>query len=97
MTSESATTIAVDMLATYRLTRLLQEDSLPPVQELRESLLERLEGRSAAELLTCPWCASPWIAALVLSARHLSPRLWSAFALILASSAVTGIISSAVE
>lgn len=43
-----------------------------------------------AYLLSCDWCSSTWIAALVLLARAVAPGVWDPIARILAASQVTG-------
>jgi Protein of unknown function (DUF1360) len=85
----SAVEVAVDALAVHRLTRLVQDDEVP-FGPVRERLLDRHSDRKATELLTCPWCASMWIAAAVVLARHRCPRSWPWIARALAGSAVAG-------
>lgn len=85
------TELVVDAIATYRLTRLVQEDSL--LDRPREWVLDRWGHRKAAELVTCPWCAGVWVAAGVVAARVLFPRAWPVCARVLAASAVTGLLS----
>jgi hypothetical protein len=43
-----------------------------------------------AYLLSCDWCSSVWVAALVVAARALVPGVWDPIARILAASQVTG-------
>lgn len=60
----------------------------------------RAAGRSipkAAVLITCRWCASPYVAALVVLARGRLPRLWSPLAKVLAYGAVAGLLASLEE
>lgn len=90
--SPSAAEVVIDAVAVYRLTRLLQRDTVPPVAEIREWLMEHYSDRRWAELLDCPWCASVWIAALVALARWRFPRAWPVLARVLAGSAVTGLL-----
>ena len=44
-----------------------------------------------AYLLTCPWCASAYIAAAVVAARLAAPRVWSPVARALAYSHLAGL------
>lgn len=81
----------VDGLAVYRLTRLVQEDSL--LDGPRDRALDRWGHRKAVELLTCPYCASVWLALAVVAARAALPRPWGAAARVLAFSAVAGLLS----
>lgn len=85
----------IDALATYRLTRLVQRDTLPPVRRAREHVMESDEvPESVKELLDCPWCLSFWVGLLVVWLRRAAPRAWRPVALALAASAVTGLIST---
>lgn len=88
--------LAVDGAATYRLTRLLTLDSVPPIKRVRDKVLHRWESSPWSELAVCPWCMSVWLAAFVVVARLLVPSAWSPVALVLTYSAVTGWISLAV-
>lgn len=83
----------IDALATYRLTRLLQQDSLPPLPAVRDALMARVGSTPASELLDCPWCLSVWLGAIVVVLRRVCPRLWDLVAPALAASAVTGLLS----
>lgn len=86
----NATETVVDMVAVHRLTHLLQQDTVPPIYEAREWLLDRYSDRRAASLLDCPWCLSPYLAVLVALARWRFPRAWPVAARVLAGSAVAG-------
>jgi hypothetical protein len=64
-------------LAAYRVTRLVVNDSFPPVQRLRDWALGADERRFVGtrlewvgELLTCNWCASFWVSGLVVGATE---------------------------
>jgi hypothetical protein len=86
--------LLVDALATYRLSRLLTRDSLPLVQAPRDAVLARWGHSSWSELAVCPWCISVWLGAGVVAARLLAPAAWTPVALVLAYSAVTGLLAS---
>lgn len=47
-----------------------------------------------AQLVTCGWCASVWIAAGVLAARRLAPRAWNPVARLLAASTVANLLAT---
>lgn len=49
-----------------------------------------------AKLVTCDWCASAYVAVVVVTARRVCPRLWDPAARVLAMSAVSGMIASRV-
>lgn len=124
-------TLLVDVLATYRLTRLVTEDTFPPVKKARDWLLLRwpsptesfdeafesevgpvnAKGRPVlreddewwavhphwfGELITCPYCASVWIAAGVLALRF-TWDWWTYPALLLALAAGAVIAWKAAE
>lgn len=83
----------VDALATFRLSRLVVQDTI--LDEPRARLLVALERDGhdkLAYLVGCPWCVSPYLAAAVVCARRLAPRAWSPVARTLAFSAVAGIV-----
>ncbi len=82
--------VAVDTLAVSRLTRLWQHDEVWPMPEARAAFLARVGDSRWADLESCPWCASVWIAAGVVLARHLFPRTWTVLARVLAGSEVAG-------
>jgi hypothetical protein len=86
----TATEMLVDALAVHRLTRLVQDDEVWPMPELREAYLRRVGDSRWADLASCPWCLSMWFAAAVVLARHRWPRAWPWIARVLASSAVAG-------
>ncbi len=50
-----------------------------------------------AYLVTCPYCASVWLAAGVVLARRVAPRAWRPLAEVLALSALAGLTSEVVE
>lgn len=86
--------LVVDALAVYRLARLVTRDSVPLFARPRDAIAARWDGRALGELVSCPWCASVYIAAGVLAARLLVPVPWSLIAVPLAWSAVAGFLSS---
>jgi hypothetical protein len=92
--------------AAYRITRLLQEDQLPPLPRLRERMNDRLvadfdavnSGEPGATLraeliymVNCPWCLGFWVSVAVLLADAIAPRLWRPLATALALSAAVGL------
>lgn len=77
-----------DGLACYRLTRLVTTD------RITEPLRDRIDpGSTAGYFVRCDWCSGMWVAAGVVAARTLAPRVWAPIATALAFSAVTGIIA----
>lgn len=53
----------------------------------------RLDEPKIATLITCPWCASVWVAAGVVVVRRVAPTVWSPVARLLAFSAAAGMIA----
>ena len=90
--------LAVDALATYRLTRLVVSDEItqPAIEHVSGSV-QAAWGKPAREwfdrLTSCAWCSSVWIAAGVVTARAVAPRAWAPVARLLAFSAVAGSIA----
>ncbi len=85
--------LAVDALATHRIVRLLQRDTLPPVARARGAALARWPESPLIELLVCPWCASVHVVALTQFARAVAPRWWPRVAAVLAASTVAGLLA----
>jgi hypothetical protein len=85
----SALEVAVDALAVSRIVRLIQVDEIP-VGAAREKILDKHGHKTAADLLTCAWCASIWVSAGVAIARLCWPRAWPYLSRALAASAVAG-------
>jgi Protein of unknown function (DUF1360) len=92
-----------NILATYRLARLVTVDTL--LVRPREALIARARRRwpgrvvagslapTPADLLVCAWCCSPWIAAGVIVLWRWLPAVWAPAAVVLAGSAVAGYLS----
>jgi hypothetical protein len=66
-------------LAAYRVTRLVVNDSFPPVQRLRDKLVGADETKLLGtrmewfgELITCYWCASFWVSGVVVGLTDLA-------------------------
>ena len=88
----------MDALAVARVTRLINEDRVPfgPVRDAILARASRDEGglgssSRLAELITCPWCMSMWVAGGVLVVRR--TRAWRTLALVLAASEVAGLLA----
>lgn len=92
-------TFLVDALAVFRLTRLvLQDDITAPLREkVRHAAMRSVDSPGVAAklntLISCPWCVSPYCAAMVFCARRLMPRAWAPVAEVLAASAITGLVA----
>jgi hypothetical protein len=53
--------VIVAVLAVTRATRLIVDDSFPPVDAFRLWFQRKMPGRWA-ELIDCPWCTAPYLA-----------------------------------
>jgi len=89
-----AADLVLEALAVYRATKLLQQDDLPPLPEIREKLMDKYGASPWSALLDCPWCLSVWVAGGSVLLRRIAPRLWGVLARVLASSAVAGLITA---
>jgi hypothetical protein len=80
-------------LAVFRICRLIGQDDHPWIARWRGLLVKRLgENHPVVEALTCPWCSSVWVAAIVvppsLRWRWLRSACW-----VPAASAVAGLLA----
>jgi hypothetical protein len=96
-TGSSCVSLAVDALATARLTRLAVEDEL--TRGPREWVLDRVDPDQTRPsklgyLLQCHWCSSVWIGMGVVAARRVFPRSWPPVATALAFSEVAGLLGT---
>lgn len=85
--------LLVDALAVARLTRLVTEDTLPPLETARAAAYRAVKARHGedwAEGILCPWCVSVHLAVGVVVIRQLLPRAWSPAARALAFSYAAG-------
>ncbi len=55
--------VVVGVLSTARLTRLIIEDSWPPVVWLRMQWDRITDHGPWYDLVECPWCLAPWLVA----------------------------------
>lgn len=86
----------VGVLAAARVTRLIVFDSYPPVAWLRAWWHKVTKDGKWAMLVDCPYCASPYVAAVILLAGELSHyhRWWWIVCGWLAASYVASIVVS---
>lgn len=82
-------------LATFRITRFITRDDYPLWAPLRSRITRRWPPTPGAwsEVVLCPWCASPYIAAVLLVVWLFVPYWLAPVALILALSAVAGLLA----
>jgi hypothetical protein len=83
-------------LATYRLSRLIVEDTV--TEPLRDAIWNRFNpSQGIGYLITCYWCTSFWVASLLVLMFIIVPVPTTAMALILALSSMVGIISARMD
>jgi hypothetical protein len=88
-------------LAVYRATRLVTEDTIWEGTRDRVVAWSERDGRAATlrvkvgDLITCPWCASMWVAGLAVGSWWVLPvAVWRSGAAVLAASAVAGLVAA---
>lgn len=67
----------VAVLSVARLTRLITSDTYPPAAWVRDRWARLTHDGPWSELVTCPFCAAPYIAAAVLAWGVLSGPHWT--------------------
>lgn len=87
--------LVVLALATFRIVRFVVADDYPLWAPLRARITRRWPPEPGAwsEVLVCPWCSSPYIAAGVLVVWLYVPYWTAPVAVILAFSAVAGLLA----
>lgn len=81
--------LAVDIVATYRLTKLILDDKL--TEDLRFLVFNKFPRESKISyFMTCPWCVSIWAGAAIFALRRVSPETADFVSGTLAASAITG-------
>lgn len=85
-----AVTLANDIIATYRLTKLVMDDKI--TEDFRNYIFGKFEWDSKISyLITCPWCVSIWAGAVIFAIRRIDPETADIVSGILTASALTGI------
>lgn len=85
----------VYVLAAARLTRLITHDSLPPIQRMRDHVLNRWGHNPWSELVVCPWCMGIWVSigtVVIVSTPAATVYRWVAVPL--AMSMIVGMIAN---
>jgi len=81
---------ASDVLATYRLTKLVMEDKI--TEDIRNYIFDRFPKDSKiGYFLACPWCVSVWAGLVVFALRKANPDAADIISGLLAASALTGV------
>lgn len=86
-------TLAIDILAVMRLTRLVVEDTI--TEDIRNIIFDKFPPRESkfGYLFTCPWCVSIWAGLVVFGLRAASPKTADLLSATLAASMVTGLVN----
>lgn len=89
-------TIALSVIAIYRITALIIDDRV--FDRPRDFIHSRMSGRllDIPYLITCYWCLSFWVGLVCVPFMLFLPFIWGPFALVMAASAVSGILGSVV-
>jgi hypothetical protein len=83
-------------LAVYRVCRLIIEDTV--TERLREAVWSRFDAsRGIGYLITCYWCTGFWVASLLVLLFIIGPVPTMAASLVLALSALAGIIAARLD
>lgn len=87
----SAVAVLTDIVATYRLTKLIMEDRI--TEDLRALVYVNFPRDSKVSyLMGCAWCVSIWAGAAIFTLRKVSPETANIVSGMLAASAVTGVV-----
>ena len=88
--------VVVLALAVYRVSRLIIQDKV--LEKVRDLIWKKYTGMSGiGYLITCYWCTSFWVSSLVVISYIIVPVPTMAVSLVLALSAVIGLISARVD
>jgi hypothetical protein len=80
---------AVDAVAAVRLTQLVVSDQI--TDPIRQKIWDKHPVESGSGyLISCPYCSSMYVAALVMAARRLAPGVWQPVAEGLTVAAIAG-------
>lgn len=91
----TATNLLTLTLATRRGTRLVMEDKI--TEPIRNLIFKHSPNHPLAYLITCPWCTSIWVAAVLVILPTLSPKVASQITAILALSDASTTLSQAAD
>lgn len=96
MTLPDLPTLLILALATFRLSRLFTRDFI--FEPLREAIWKKFPPHTQlGYLFTCNWCMSIWFASLITICYTIVPAVTIVPCLVLALSAVAGLISDKLD
>jgi len=82
-------TLANDIVATHRLTKLVMDDKI--TEDFRNYIFEKFpRGSKISYLITCPWCVSIWAGAAIFTLRRIDPKTADIVSGTLTASYLTG-------
>lgn len=92
-----ALTYIVLTLATFRVTRFITTDFL--FDPMRQWIWKKFppETTKIGYLITCSWCSSFWVAAIIIAAYLLAPSITFVVSLVLSISSIVGYIAARVD
>lgn len=76
-TLEIVAAVVVGILSAARITRLVTQDSFPPVAWVRARWDDRTDGGTWNDLLHCHWCFAPYATGFVMASGFLSHFHWT--------------------
>jgi hypothetical protein len=86
----AAVALATDIVATYRLTKLVMEDKI--TEDFRSYIYARFPRDSKISyFIGCPWCVSIWAGAVIFALRRIDPQVADVVSGILTASYLTGV------
>jgi len=86
----AAVALATDIIATYRLTKLVMEDKI--TEDFRNYVYEKFPRDSKISyFIGCPWCVSIWAGVVIFALRRIDPQVADVVSGILTASALTGV------
>ncbi len=96
MVSFDLTSFVILSLAAYRVTRFFVEDAL--FEPVRDRIWDRFPPNTKfGYLFTCYWCLGFWVSILFVISAYLLPDFTFVVSLILAISALIGLIAARLE
>jgi hypothetical protein len=89
--------VIIFCLAVFRVTRLVTKDVFPPVKWVRDKALQSKLPEPVKYLVECTWCASVWIALVGVIIFPVGWSIRDRLLLLLAASAVSGLVESELD
>lgn len=92
----TAVTFVVLALAAYRITHLITTDAI--ADEFRNAIWSKFPPHTKiGYLITCNWCTGFWVSFALVAGASILPQITFVVSLIMAISAVVGLLSAWIE